>query len=167
MPPAMMTAPRQPRAARWLRPTTTGRRSAWRIGKARPATGTDCCSAATTPGSPTLLPAPRASCGVNSGACTRLPCGHQPTDPYPAGCDVCRFYLEDLDERKRRLRQLPCGQPAACPILWGTCSHCFRAGHTHGMYDLLFCGHTLERPGRNCLSCEARKDLHDAEAGCT
>ena len=78
---------------------------------------------------------------------------------------MCRFYFEDLDERRRRPRRLLCGQLAACPILWGTCSHCFRAGHTHGTYDFLFCGHTLERPGRNCLSCEARGDLHGAEGG--
>ena len=68
---------------------------------------------------------------------TRLPCGHQPSDPYPTGCDVCRFYFEDLDERNGRPRRLACGQPAACPIMWGSCSHCFRAGHTHGTYDLL------------------------------
>ena len=96
---------------------------------------------------------------------TRLPCGHQPTDTYPICCDVCRFYFDGLDERRGRPRRLACGQPAACPILWGSCSHCLRAGHTHGTFDLLFCGHTLERPGRDCLSCEARRGLHDAEGG--
>ena len=34
-----------------------------------------------------------------------------------------------------------------------------------GTYDLLFCGHTLNRPRRNCPSCEARTDLHDVESG--
>ena len=57
---------------------------------------------------------------------------------------------------------------AACgrshPI-WGACDCCLRAGHTHGSLDLLFCGHTLERPGRNCLSCQARRNLNDAEGG--
>ena len=93
---------------------------------------------------------------------TRLPCGHQPSDPCPIGCDLCRFYFEDLDERNGRPRLLACGQPVACPIMWGSCSHCFRAGHMHGTYDLFFCGHTLDRPGRNCPSCTARGDLHDA-----
>ena len=60
---------------------------------------------------------------------------------------------------------LACGQPAACPIVWESCSHCFRAGHTHGTYDLLFCGHTLDWPESNCPSCAARRDLHDAEGG--
>ena len=96
---------------------------------------------------------------------TRLPCGHQPADTYPISCDVCRFYFDDLDERRGRPRQLACGQPAAVPILWGTCSHCLCAGHAHGSLDLLFCGHTLERPGRNCPSCQARRDLNDAEGG--
>ena len=78
---------------------------------------------------------------------------------------MCRFYFDGLDERRGRPRRLACGQPAAVPILWGTCSHCFRAGHTHGTFDLLFCGHTLERPGLDCLSCQARRGLHDAEGG--
>ena len=83
MPPAMVAAPRRPRAARWPRPMTIGRRSARRIGKARPATGTDDCSAATTPGSPTLLPAPRASCGVSSGT-PGSPAGTSPPTPNPS-----------------------------------------------------------------------------------
>ena len=78
-------------------------------------------------------------------------------------CDVCRLYFEDLDERSGRPRRLECGQPAAVPILWGACSCCLRAGHTHGSLDALFCGHTMERPGRNCLSCQARRNLNDAE----
>ena len=95
---------------------------------------------------------------------TRLPCGHQPNDTRPAACDVCRFYLEDLDERSGRPRRLECGQPAAAPILWGACGCCHRAGRTHGSLDLLFCRHTMERPGRNCLSCRARGDLLGAES---
>ena len=94
---------------------------------------------------------------------TRLPCGHQPNDTRPATCDVCRFYLEDLDERSGRPRRLECGQPAAALIPWGACGCCRRAGRTHGSLDLLFCGHTMERPGRNYPSCRARKDLLDAE----
>ena len=96
---------------------------------------------------------------------TRLPCGHQPKDTRPMTCDVCRFYLEGLDERRGRPRRLDCGQPAAVPILWGACACCIRAGHTHGSLDLLFCGHTLERPGLNCPSCQARRNLNDAEGG--
>ena len=93
MPPAMMAAPRRPRAARWPRPMTIGRRSARRIGEARPATGTDDCSAATTPGSPTLLRTCAACFLWREFRNTWLPCGHQPTDPYPVCCDVCRFYV--------------------------------------------------------------------------
>ena len=96
---------------------------------------------------------------------TRLPCGHQPNDTRPMTCDVCRFYLEDLDERRGRPRRLDCGQLAAVPILWGACACCLCAGHTHGSLDFLFCGHTLERPGLNCTSCQARRALHDAECG--
>ena len=96
---------------------------------------------------------------------TGLPCGHQPSDPYPTGCDVCRFYFEDLDACNGRPRRLACGQTAACPIMWGSCSHCLCAGHTHGTYDFLFCGRTLDRPGRNCPSCTARRDMHVAEGG--
>ena len=65
---------------------------------------------------------------------TLLPCWHDPRDPSPSWCDVCRFYFEDLDERNGRPRRLACGQPAACPVVWGSCSHCFRASHTHGTY---------------------------------
>ena len=84
MPPAMMAAPRRPRAARWLRPVTIGMRSARRNGKAHPATGTGDCSAATTPRSPTLLLAPRVSCGVSSGAPGSLAGTSPPTPILPA-----------------------------------------------------------------------------------
>ena len=97
---------------------------------------------------------------------TLLLCGHDPDDPSPSWCDVCWFYFEGLDERNGRPRRLACGQPAACPTRWGSCSHCLRASCcTHGMYDFLFCGHTLDRPGRNCPSRAARRNLHGAGGG--
>ena len=96
---------------------------------------------------------------------TLPPCGHDPDDPSPSLCDVCRFYFEDLDKHIGHPRRPLCGQPAACPIAWGSCSQCLRASYTHGSYDFLFCGPTLDRPGRNCPSCAARRNLHGAEGG--
>ena len=94
---------------------------------------------------------------------TRLPCGHQPDDTRPMNCDVCCFYFEDLDERRGHPRLLECGQPAAAPILRSGCPCCCRAGRTHGSTDFLFCGHTMERPGRDCPSCQARQTVLDME----
>ena len=74
---------RRPGAARWSRPTAIGRRSALRIGRVRRATGTDGCSAATMPGSPSRRPVPRASCGMSSGTPGSLAC-ISPATPIPS-----------------------------------------------------------------------------------
>ena len=65
---------------------------------------------------------------------TRLPCGHQPDDTRPMNCDVCRFYLEDLDERSGHPRRLECGQPAAAPIPRSGCLAAARPGARTGRW---------------------------------
>ncbi len=92
---------------------------------------------------------------------TRLPCGHQPGNTDHFSCDVCRFWIDDLDERRGRPRRLQCGQPAAAPIRGGSCVHCRHADRTHGPADLLFCGHTAGCWVRHCPSCHARRLLLD------
>ena len=83
---AMATAPRR-MGSRWQRLRSTGRRAARPIGRGRPTTGTDSCSAAATPESPTRPPAPRASCGTSSGTPDFRADTSPPTPiPSPAMC---------------------------------------------------------------------------------
>ena len=72
---------------------------------------------------------------------TLLPCRHDPDDPSPSWRDVRRFYLEDLDDRNKRPRRLACGQPAACPITWGSCSHCLPPATRTGREPALLRAH--------------------------
>ena len=84
MPHAMVAAPRRPCAARWSRPMAIGGRYVRRIERVRPPTGMGGCSAATTPGSTSHLPVPRASCGMGSGAPGPSAAGMSPAALIPS-----------------------------------------------------------------------------------